>query len=76
MKKHPLAIAWDKWKKRSPESFPAATLGKKKFALDGKPDSYLENRLRAAFSAGAAAQRQIYLKALASADVVVEAGYS
>lgn len=40
MKKYPLAIVWDEWKKRN---------------LDGKPDSYLENRLRAAFNAGAKA---------------------
>ena len=49
MKKHPLAIAGDEWMTRSPESFTSATLG------HVSPDSYLENRLRAAFNAGAKA---------------------
>lgn len=70
MKKHPLAIAWDEWKAANPKSFAAKTLGTK------APDVYLENRIAAAFSAGAVAQRQIYLKALASADVLVETGHS
>ncbi len=71
MTKHPLAIAWHEWKKRSPESFLAATLRTTK-----APNVRLKTRLHAAFNAGAAAQRQIYVTALASADVCVETGSS
>jgi len=70
MKKHPLEIAWDEWRASNPKSFAANTLGTK------EPDKYLGSRLAAAFNAGASAQRQIYLKALASADVLVETGHS
>ena len=68
-KKHPLAIAWNEWKKRSPECFESATLDVRE-----NPDSYLENRLSSAFNAGAAAQRQNYLRALAAVNSLVETG--
>ena len=67
-KKHPLAIAWNQWAKSNPESLIASTLGVK------EPDMYLQNRLAGAFNAGAEAQRQNYLRALASVDSSIETG--
>ena len=66
MKCHPLAIAWRKYKGKESGSFVVETLG------NVLATSYLENRISRAFNAGAEAQREIYSRALANADGLVE----
>jgi hypothetical protein len=50
-RRHPDAIALEKWEKDNPESFDASSLGAT------RPDYYLRNRLHLAFIAGTEAAR-------------------